>query len=145
MNQPLNRIPSQGKLAGIAAGIAQYLAIDVNIVRIILVLGLIFTHGLFLCLYIILWVVLPVRHHWETPENPYTDSTFNSTLTNMKKESSKVWGIILIILGTIFLLEEWIPEFDFGKFWPLILVATGGYLIFKDKDKINFNNDKTDF
>jgi phage shock protein C len=70
------------------------------------------------------------------------DSTFNETLTNMKKDSNKVWGIILIVLGTIFLLDEWIPDFDFGKFWPLILIAVGGYIIFRDKDKIDFNNDK---
>ncbi len=69
-----------------------------------------------------------------------TDSTFNETLTNMKKDSNKVWGIILIILGTIFLLDEWIPDFDFGKFWPLILIAVGGYIIFRDKDKIDYKN-----
>jgi phage shock protein C len=147
MNQTLFRIPSRGQLGGVAAGLAERFDIDIAIVRIILVLGLIFTHGIFFWIYIILWASLPVQHGWQTASanaNATTDSPFNETLTNMKKDSSRVWGIILIALGTIFLLEEWLPDFDFGKFWPLILIAVGGYIIFKDKDKIDFRNDNTD-
>ncbi len=144
MNQTLFRIPSRGQLGGVAAGLAERFGIDVAIVRIILVIGLIFTHGIFFWIYIILWATLPVQHSWQTASvdaNATTDSSFNETLTNMKKDSSRVWGIILIALGTIFLLEEWLPDFDFGKFWPLILIAVGGYIIFKDKDRIDFRND----
>lgn len=143
MNQTLYRIPSQGQLGGVAAGLSQRFGIDISIMRLILVVGLIFTHGIFLLIYIILWASLPVQHSWQTASaDVINDSNFNETLKNMKKDSNKVWGIILIILGTIFLLDEWIPDFDFGKFWPLILIAVGGYIIFRDKDKIDFNNDK---
>lgn len=144
MKESLYRIPSKGQLGGVAAGLAERFGLDVAVVRILLFLGLIFTHGIFLWMYIILWIALPVKHQWETSEVP-NDSTFNSTFTNMKKDSNKVWGLILIVLGTIFLLDEWLPDFDFGKFWPLILVAVGGYIIFKDKDKINYNKDKSEF
>jgi len=147
MNDSLYRIPSKGQLGGVAAGLAERFGFDVSIVRLLLFLGLIFTHGIFFWMYIILWIALPVKHQWETTSTP-EDSNFNSTtFTNMKKDSSKVWGIILIVLGTIFLLDEWIPDFDFGKFWPLILIGVGGYIIFKEKDKINFHNDndKTNF
>jgi phage shock protein C len=137
MNQTLFRIPSSGQLGGVAAGLAERFGIDVAIVRIILVVGLIFTHGIFFWIYIILWASLPVQHIWQTASvdaDATTDSPFNATLTNMKKDSSRVWGIILIALGTIFLLDEWLPDFDFGKFWPIILIAVGGYIIFKDKN-----------
>jgi phage shock protein C len=146
MNQTLFRIPSRGQLGGVAAGLAERFGIDVTVVRIILAIGLIFTHGIFFWIYIILWASLPVQHQWQTASmdaNATTDSSFNETLTNMKKDSSKVWGIILIALGTIFLLEEWLPNFDLDKFWPLILIAVGGYIIFKDKDRIDFRNDNT--
>lgn len=144
MNQTLFRIPSKGQLGGVAAGLAERFGIDVAVMRVILFLGLIFTHGIFFWIYIILWATLPVQHQWETVSaDGVNNSNFNETLTNMKKDSNKVWGIILIVLGTIFLLDEWIPDFDFGKFWPLILIAVGGYIIFKDKDKIDFRNDNT--
>jgi phage shock protein C len=138
MNQTLFRIPSRGQLGGVAAGLAERFEIDVTLIRIILALGLIFSHGIFFWIYIILWAALPVQHSWQTASSmdatAATDSSFNETLTNMKKDSSRVWGIILIVLGTIFLLDEWIPDFDFGKFWPLILIGVGGYIIFKDKN-----------
>ena len=144
MNQTLYRIPSKGQLGGVAAGLAERFGIDIAIMRVILFFGLIFTHGIFFWIYIILWASLPVQHSWQTASaDATTDSTFNETLTNMKKDSNRVWGIILIVLGTIFLLDEWIPDFDFGKFWPLILIAVGGYIIFRDKDKIDFNNKDT--
>lgn len=144
MSQTLYRIPSKGQLGGVAAGLAERFGIDIAVMRVILFFGLIFTHGIFFWIYIILWATLPVQHSWQTaPAYANNDSTFNETLTNMKKDSNKVWGIILIVLGTIFLLDEWIPDFDFGKFWPLILIAVGGYIIFRDKDKIDFNNKDT--
>jgi phage shock protein C len=143
MNQTLYRIPSKGQLGGVAAGLSERFGIDISVMRLILVVGLIFTHGIFFWIYIILWAALPVQHAWQTASADATNaSNFNETLTNMKKDSNKVWGIILIVLGTIFLLDEWIPDFDFGKFWPLILIAVGGYIIFRDKDKIDYNNDK---
>ena len=137
MNQTLFRIPSRGQLGGVAAGLAERFGIDVTVVRIILTVGLIFTHGIFFWIYVILWASLPVQHQWQTASpdaNAATDSSFNETLANMKKDKNKVWGIILIALGTIFLLEEWLPQFELDKFWPLILIAVGGYIIFKDKD-----------
>ena len=146
MNQTLYRIPSKGQLGGVAAGLAEHFGIDIALMRVILVVGLFITHGIFFMIYIILWASLPVQHslftaQWQTDSaNANNDSNFNETLTNMKKDSNKVWGIILIILGTIFLLDEWIPDFDFGKFWPLILIAVGGYIIFRDKDKIDYKN-----
>lgn len=141
MNQTLHRIPSKGQLGGVAAGLAERFGIDIAVTRVILVIGLFITHGVFFLIYIILWASLPVQHSWQTASaDANNDSTFNETLTNMKKDSNKVWGIILIILGTIFLLDEWIPDFDFGKFWPLILIAVGGYIIFRDKDKIDYKN-----
>ena len=143
MNQTLFRIPSRGQLGGVAAGLAERFGIDVAVVRIILFFGLILSHGIFFLIYIILWASLPVQHGWQTASadaNATTDSPFNETLTNMKKDSNRVWGIILIALGTIFLLDEWLPDFDFGKFWPLILIAVGGYIIFKDKNN-SVNNE----
>ena len=141
MNQTLYRIPSKGQLGGVAAGLAERFGIELAVMRVILVVGLLITHGIFLMIYIILWASLPVQHSWQTTSADANNaSNFNETLTNMKKDSNKVWGIILIVLGTIFLLDEWIPDFDFGKFWPLILIAVGGYIIFRDKDKIDYKN-----
>jgi hypothetical protein len=48
-------------------------------------------------------------------------------VANQRKSSSLVWGIILIVVGLIFLLEQFdIDIFDqVWRFWPLILIVWG--------------------
>ena len=40
-------------------------------------------------------------------------------------------GVILIVLGLIFLANQFIPGIDIGRLWPLILVAIGIGIIFR--------------
>lgn len=53
------------------------------------------------------------------------------------------WGVILIITGALFLVEE-LTDFDFGRFfWPIILITTGGLLLlrnFLNSDNTNRSN-----
>lgn len=57
----------------------------------------------------------------------------------VKKPSNTgvMFGVVLIVLGTIFLLDQIniIPDFDFEKLWPVVLVAIGATLIFGSKKK----------
>jgi membrane protein DedA with SNARE-associated domain len=48
-------------------------------------------------------------------------------MSNAKKSGSLVWGIILIVVGAIFLLEQFdIDVFDqVWRFWPVILIVWG--------------------
>lgn len=56
----LYRIPSEGKIGGVAAGLAEHFGTDVALLRILLLLTFFFAHGVPVVLfYIILWVVLP--------------------------------------------------------------------------------------
>ena len=36
-----------------------------------------------------------------------------------------IGGLILIALGSMFLLREWFPRLDFDSFWPMVLIAIG--------------------
>jgi membrane-bound ClpP family serine protease len=50
------------------------------------------------------------------------------------------WGVILIITGSLFLVEE-LTEFDFGRFfWPIILISTGGLLLLRNFVKTDTTN-----
>jgi hypothetical protein len=40
-----------------------------------------------------------------------------------------IGGILLILLGSWFLLREWLPGIDFDWFWPAILVGLGVLII----------------
>jgi len=39
--------------------------------------------------------------------------------------AAAIGGLILIALGSMFLLREWFPRLDFDWFWPMILIGIG--------------------
>jgi hypothetical protein len=46
------------------------------------------------------------------------------------------WGIFLIVLGVLFLLQNIIPIHFLNRLWPLVFVGLGGYLVYRSvKDK----------
>ncbi len=46
-------------IAGVAAGLAHYLGIDVTLMRLIFIILLFVTHGSFILIYLLLWIVIP--------------------------------------------------------------------------------------
>lgn len=41
------------------------------------------------------------------------------------------WGIFLIVLGVLFLLQNIIPYYLLNQLWPLAFVLLGGYLVYR--------------
>ena len=54
----LHRNTEKGKLAGVCAGLADYLNIETWIVRVVFITGLIFSSGFFFILYVAGWLIL---------------------------------------------------------------------------------------
>ena len=133
------------KIAGVASGLADYFDIDPLLVRLIFVI-LAFAGGGGLLIYIILWIV--------TPERPFelNQTQNNSTMENQqpsygdqkppeqpqqqkpghpeqKNRGNLIGGLVLITLGILFLLDEFIPNINFGDIWPVILIVIGAGLL----------------
>lgn len=121
----LERIPSQKMIGGVAAGIASYLNTDTALIRVVMVLGVIFTHAPFVLAYIILWIALPKRQEGMADVVSDTPSP--------RRDSSKAWGVVAILFGTIFLLDEFTWWFTWHKAWPVLFIAVGLGLIFRDQ------------
>jgi len=138
-------------LAGVCGGLAEYFSIDPVIVRLIFVLAVIFG-GSGILAYIILWIVIPEKPFFITPFNtqqPKDESTSSSdekksenTQFNMnaiyekpQNNRSIYAGAFLILLGGIFLLDNFVPRFHFGDFWPLILIGLGFVIILNARNK----------
>lgn len=41
------------------------------------------------------------------------------------------WGIFLIVLGVLFLLQNIIPYYFLNRMWPLVFIILGGYLVYR--------------
>jgi len=53
-------------------------------------------------------------------------------IVNEARSNKKVFGgTILILLGILFLLDNLFPYFDFGDYWPIILIVIGVGIIIK--------------
>jgi len=49
-----------------------------------------------------------------------------------KFEGSLIGGLVLILIGSFFLFERFVPNINFRDFWPLLLVVVGIVLIFNN-------------
>lgn len=67
----LQRIPSESRIGGVAAGMADYFGIDTTLMRILWVVSFFaFIHVPIIVLYIVMWVIMPtgVRQNDNTVE-----------------------------------------------------------------------------
>jgi len=132
-------------IAGVCGGIAEYFDIDPTLVRIIAVLT-IFLNGIGLVAYLIAWIFIPQNPESiakeKTEEKKRTAETMREKAENIahqigeeirggsdkaehRKNSRLVGGGILICLGFLFLVNNFLPWFGLSRLWPLILVILG--------------------
>ncbi len=158
MEKRLYRSRTDRKIWGVCGGLAKYFDIDPVIVRVIAVL-LIFANGLGIIAYIIMAIVVPLEgSKATTPEKTMRENVeemkqtatelgqeIRSTLAKEEDEAKErtkfhrrhLFGIILVVLGILFLLGSFnlFWWFHWGYLWPLILVAIGVLIIVSVKRK----------
>ncbi len=138
----LYRLPDQGVVAGVCAGLAQYFDLDVTMTRVVYAVGTFLTGGFGVLLYIILAVVAPVpgRDRAAAAEGDYSEN-----VEELKREITagprgagvrNFFGLILIVLGVWLLLGQLFPgwlivRWDF--IWPLFLVFLGFMILMRSR------------
>jgi phage shock protein PspC (stress-responsive transcriptional regulator) len=55
----------------------------------------------------------------------------NKIIDEARSNKKVFGGTILILLGILFLLDNLFPYFDFGDYWPIILIVIGVGIIIK--------------
>ncbi len=136
-------------IGGVSAGLGEYFDIDPVLVRalfIITALG----YGIGLLAYIVLWIIVPERpvvYTWDEPgkkaegepveQNEVKEESGShksmKEIMKQRSERKKAFGIILIIIGGLFFLNNVIPVLDIDYIWPVALIAVGGYIIYKTR------------
>ena len=126
MRKKLTRSSKDSIISGVCGGLGEYFDIDTEIVRIcwVLLTTMNFITGIFT--YIVCAIVIP-----EENEIIY-DSNDSS-----KKNTPMFIGLILIVLGTIKLIDIIFPRFftvfNIFKYWPVLLILAGIYIIVKQR------------
>ncbi len=145
-SRKLYRSRKDKMIGGVAGGLAEYFDIDPTLVRIIFVVTLFIGGGGFLA-YIILWIVVPEEPYvFVTPDtssaqsaggeasNPIPPQQPPEFYEARHQKRRNIGGAILIVIGVLFLMDNLVPRFHFGDFWPLILIAVGVGLLLKSRN-----------
>jgi phage shock protein C len=74
--------------------------------------------------------------------NPFGGNPVENTAPKQKSHAGVIIGLVLIMIGAAILIDEFdlIPDFDFGRLWPIILVIVGGSLIVSGQRKEAWQN-----
>lgn len=127
-------------IAGVCGGLGEYFDLDPIFFRLAFVLATFFG-GSGVLIYIILFFIIPEENEKVKPldSKEYTESRKSEIKEIAQKHSGQgklMAGVILIVLGAIFLSESYMPEsFNFEKLWPLILIVIGIAVLVK-KSKV---------
>ena len=118
-------------IGGVCSGLAEFFGLDVALVRIAFVIAFMFASFGF-WLYIILWIVLPEGQQTTANSQQPTANSQQPTANSQAPESkvkSVLAGSFVILIGLLFLINNFIPINWVWKLWPLILVAIGVVMI----------------
>ncbi len=153
MEKKLYRSRTDRMIWGVCGGLGKYFSIDPVIIRIIFLL-LLMPGGFGILAYIILALVVPleeskasqpkevVKENVEEIKKTAEEvgqgirSTFGegerTEADRLTQNRIGILGLILIILGIIFLLFTFrvLPWLNWGNFWPIILIVIGLLIIF---------------
>ncbi len=135
-NRRLSRNPMNRVIGGVCSGLAEYFGLDTALVRIAFVIAFMFASFGF-WIYIILWAILPVSGQ-QTIDNGQPSESVSESEPVSKSESkvkSIFAGSFVILVGLLFLVNNFIPINWVWKLWPLILVAIGVVMIITSRKK----------
>ncbi len=148
MKNKLYRSKKDCVIGGVCGGIAEYFDIDTTLVRLLAVL-VFFFGGSGIIAYIIGWIIIPQNPNGNTEDNSKNkgeiegkikkgaDKADKKAEENLSEERSKgnseknrniILGIILIIVGLVFMgttFFPWITWIAWGTFWPVIIIVVG--------------------
>ena len=144
----LTRSPRERMWAGVAGGLAEYFDVDPALMRLMWVVATVVTAGLFVAVYLVMWVIMPLESElppsatWQTDAPPpppaaeagaYGPPDYWAHHMARKKRSA---GLVLVVLGLLFLgaqsgIFHWI---NWSIAWAVVLIVLGAALLTRNRD-----------
>jgi phage shock protein C len=124
-------------ISGVCGGIAEYLDIDAIWVRLVFIITT-FTSGVGLIAYIIFWILVPENPNQKSTQKTVAEEKVSEFSAKIKKgnvessgDSRYIGGLILIVVGGIFLFEEFFWKISWNYIWPVLLIGLGIHILVK--------------
>ena len=137
-NRRLYRKTDERVIGGVAAGLAEYLAVEPSLVRIAFVIAALF-NGLGALIYLVMWLVVPAQGI-----EAKGDDVIRANWDDMRAQASQlgkqiggggdgrsIFGVLLLAVGVLLFAREFIPAIPGNVMWPLALIGVGVYIMFR--------------
>ena len=155
MDDRLYRSRDERMIAGVAGGLAERLDLDPSLVRIIWAVLVLPTGFLALLVYVVMAIVVPEEPPAEAPlaeapaaagesarEAPTAPAWPDARVQRRAEREARraarradggkgavILGGILVVVGALFLVRQFLPDFDFDLLWPVALIVLGVALV----------------
>lgn len=138
-NKKFERSSTNRVIGGVCAGLADYLNLDIALMRVLFVVAA-FCGSFGFWLYIILWIVIPSQKVLNFNNNMKQEETTIDITPDEKRGSNKgaiTISIILIVIGLIALMDNFLYIDWIWKLWPVILIVLGVVIIINTQKNRN--------
>ena len=163
MSDRLYKSRTDRMLTGVSAGIAEYLDADPTLVRVAWVLISILTGGIAVIAYIVLAIITPEHTsdkggasmtrgdndtsdsgddaQSEPAHSNVSGSVSDTDYARRRGVFGSVAGVVLIAIGAAFLAVNFglLGWWDWGRFWPVLLILAGLLVIIRRMGGTNRN------
>jgi phage shock protein PspC (stress-responsive transcriptional regulator) len=139
VNRRLYRCRHDRRIAGVAAGVAEFFGLDPTLVRVLWFLSIFFTGGISLVLYVGMAIIVPLE---PLTEGPLPDGTVAAGVEaaglpeghrHAASRGSGAFmtfvGVALVLFGGLALAGTLLPDHSWRYLWPAFLVGIGALLI----------------
>lgn len=144
-NKKLYRSRDNRIIFGVCGGLGKYFDIDSTLIRLVFILFSLVS-GIGILAYLVFAIVTPKEHgEWVKAERGDNMKKFvketsekirglaNETREAKNNNGVKIFGVILVVLGFIFLIERSFPFSILREkiLWPLAFIALGLFFVLK--------------
>lgn len=127
-------------IAGVCGGLAEYFNLDPSLVRLIWALVAI-AGGVGIPLYILAWILVPeaparwveVTPPGAAPAPGGETGPVRPPEASPRAHRTRWAGMILLLIGGMFLADNLLPWVNVGRFWPVILIVVGAALLVRGR------------
>jgi phage shock protein C len=140
-NKKLYRSTNDKMIFGVCGGLGEYFNIDPVIMRIIFVILAVWG-GSGVLIYIILAIVIPEKPDTSkrNTKNKSTEEVIEENVEKLAKDvesvakkhsssSEMLFGLILLLVGLMLMVNNFFPVFEFRKLWPLTLIVLAIFIL----------------
>jgi phage shock protein PspC (stress-responsive transcriptional regulator) len=131
MERRLYRSSSNKVIAGVCGGLGQHFDVDPTLVRLITVVVALASFGVALIFYLLAWIVIPQASLGQPTPQDLEPGPLPVSRSN-NRWRTYLPGLILVGLGAILLLREYVFWFRMSDLWPILLVILGLFLVLRN-------------